>query len=117
MKLWQTSTRRAALALLAAAIVVPTALGDNGRPVAGNSHLQELTAMGNSYRAQESRIAIASSASVAEPPSTTSSSFDWVDAGIGAMSGFGAAFAVAGTLLFVLRRRPRGQGTRTQTTA
>ena len=171
MTLWQTSTRRAALALLAAAIVVPTALGDNGRPVAGNSHLQELTAMGNSYRAQassiaptpagynphlqeltaignsyraqassntpagynshlqeltamgnsyraqESRIAIASSASVAEPPSTTSSSFDWVDAGIGAMSGFGAAFAVAGTLLFVLRRRPRGQGTRTQTTA
>ena len=89
----------------------------SNKPAGYNSHLQELTAMANSYRAQESRIAIASSASVAEPPSTTSSSFDWVDAGIGAMSGFGAAFAVAGTLLFVLRRRPRGQGTRTQTTA
>ena len=57
MKLWQTSTRRAALALLAAAVVVPTALGDNGRPVAGNSHLRELTAMADSYRAQASRIA------------------------------------------------------------
>ena len=86
-------------------------------PAGYNSHLQELTAMGNSYRAQASRIAIASSASVPEPASTTSGSFDWIDAGIGAMSGFGVAFAVAGTLLFALRRRPRGQGPETPTTA
>ena len=118
MTLWQTTTRRAALALLAAAFVVPTALADNGRPAAGyNAHLQELTAMANSYRTQESRIAPASSVGVPVAASTTSGSFDWVDAGIGAMSGLGVAFAAAVTLLFVLRRRPRGQGPRTQTTA
>jgi hypothetical protein len=106
------------LALLAAAFVVPTALADNGRPVAGyNAHLQELTAMANSYRTQASRIAPAGSVGVPAAAATTSGSFDWVDAGIGAMSGLGVAFAAAVTLLFVLRRRPRGQGPRTQTTA
>ena len=79
---------------------------------AGYSHLQELTAMDNAYKAHANELA-----GVRTPASTAASRFDWADAGIGAMSGFAAALALAGTLVFVLRRRVRGQGPRTPTTA
>jgi hypothetical protein len=134
MNLRQTSTKRVALVLLAAAIVVPAALGNSGQPVPGNSHLADLTAMGNAYQAQASRIASVptSNTHLADltamgnayqatgtptPAAATSSNFNWGDAGIGATSGFAAAIALVATLLFVLRRRPRGQGLRTPTTA
>ena len=39
MNVWQTSTKRVALVLVAAAVVAPAALGNSGQPVAGNSHL------------------------------------------------------------------------------
>ena len=76
----------------------------------GYSHLQELTAMDNAYKAH-------AIAGVRMPASTAAGGFDWADAGIGAMSGFAAALALAGTLVLVLRRRVRGQGPRTPTTA
>ena len=154
---WQTSIKRVALVLLAAAVVAPAALGNSGQPVAGNSHLADLTAMAKSYRAQAHRNApttagnshladltamadnyqtpasdVASLAagnshlqdltamsrgSQVAPATATSGSFNWGDAGIGATSGFAAAIALAATLLFVLRRRPRGPGRGTPTTA
>jgi hypothetical protein len=102
----------------------------------GDSHLQDLTAMGNEYRAQllrltatppgfshlhdltalanaAGRLPIAGSVSVRTPASTETGRFDWADAGIGAMSGFAAALALAGTLVFVAHRRPGGPDTRT----
>jgi hypothetical protein len=172
MNVWQTSTKRVALVLLAAAVVAPAALGNSGQPVAGNSHLAdltamaksyraqagtsapttaynshlaeltamanshvhvtnshlaELTAMANAYQAQTGKIAYNShladltamdnSFQAASAARATSGNFDWGDAGIGATSGFAAAIALAATLLFVLRRRPRRPGAGTPTTA
>jgi hypothetical protein len=162
VNLWKTSMKRVALALLATAVVVPAAHAGSRGPLAGFSHLQELTAMGNRYqaaqlaptlsgyshlqeltamanlyKAQAGKLAMppgnshlqeltamnneyqrqaSKLASVRMPVSSTAGGFDWADAGIGAMSGFSAALALAGALLFVLRRRLLGQG-RTATTA
>jgi hypothetical protein len=127
---WQTSIKRVALVLLAAAVIAPAALGNTGQPIAGNSHLADLTAMAKGNRAQTSTnapttagnshlqdLTAMSNGSQVSPATATSSSFSWGDAGIGATSGFAAAIALAATLLFVLRRRPRGPGRGTPTTA
>jgi hypothetical protein len=68
--------------------------------------------MDNAYKAQANKLA-----GVRTAASTAASKFDWADAGIGAMSGFAAALALAGTLVLVLRRKVRGQRPRTPTTA
>ena len=57
MNVSQTSIKRVALVLLAAAVVAPAALGNSGQPVAGNSHLADLTAMAKRYRATASTTA------------------------------------------------------------
>jgi hypothetical protein len=44
-------------------------------------------------------------------PVTTGDGFDWGDAGIGVISGFGFAIALAGALLLALRRAPLPQRT------
>jgi hypothetical protein len=157
MNVSQTS-KRVALVLVAAAVVAPAALGNSGQPVAGNSHLADLTAMAKSYQAQASTtapvtgnshladltamaksyqaqisrtapvtgnshladltaMANSAQAAAAAQPAAATSSFNWGDAGIGATSGFAAAIALAATVLFVLRRRPKGPGAGTPTTA
>jgi hypothetical protein len=145
VNLWQTLMKRAALVVLAAAVVVPVAqaaqssdragASSGGRPVAGYSSkklaLQELTAIANSHPHVSSshlkelmatannlvRGPIVSSVNVQKPASASSGGFDWGDAGIGATSGFAFALILAGTLLFLLRRRSRGQGAGTPKTA
>ena len=140
MNLSQTSMKRAVLVLLAAAVVTSaaqaaqpsgrasTSTGD--RPVAGYSP-QELMGISTSHpqvstshvrelmaRATNSvPSAIVSSVTVQKPVSPRSGGFDWGDAGIGATSGFALALVVAGSLLFLLRRRPRGQDGSTPQTA
>ena len=96
----------------------------------GSSHLQDLTAMGNEYRAHLSRLTatppgfshlqdltamangawrlpIVGSISVRTPASTDSSGFDWADAGIGAMSGFALALVLTAGPLVLLRGTQR----------
>ena len=82
-------------------------------PQVSTSHVKELMA-----RATNSvPSAIVSSVNVQKPVSPRSGGFDWGDAGIGATSGFALALIVAGSLLFLLRRRSRGQGGSTPQTA
>ena len=82
-------------------------------PQVSTSHVRELMA-----RATNSApSAIVSSVTVQKPVSPRSGGFDWGDAGIGATSGFALALIVAGSLLFLLRRRSRGQGGSTPQTA
>lgn len=169
MNLWQTSMKRAVLALLAAAVVTSAAqaaqpagrasASTSDRPAAGYSPqelmgmsishprvpsfraryqaqakkiaLQELTAIANSHpyvstsHAKELMAtannsvpsAIVSSVDVQKPVTASSRGFDWSDAGIGATGGFAFALIFAGSLLFLLRRRSRGQGASTPQTA
>lgn len=103
----------------------------NSHPYVSTSHLNELMATANNSvpRAIVSLVnvqkpvlarsdgAIVSSVDVQKPVSARSGGFDWGDAGIGATSGFAFALILAGSLLFLLRRRSRGQGASTPQTA
>ena len=103
----------------------------NSHPHVSTSHVKELMATANnsvpsaivsSLNVQKpvsarSARAIVSSVNVQKPVSARSGGFDWGDAGIGATSGFAFALILAGSLLFLLRRRSRGQGASTPQTA
>ena len=85
----------------------------NSHPYVSTSHVKELMATANNSVPS----AIVSSVNVQKPVSASSGGFDWDDAGIGATSGFAFALILAGSLLFLLRRRSRGQGASTPQTA
>lgn len=145
MNLWQTSMKRAALVLVAAAVVAPTAQAAQsagrtgastggrpavGQPTANELAQQELTALSSNHPHVSSahlqalmatannsvRDSTASSVKMEKPASAGSGGFDWSDAGIGATSGFAFALILAGTLLFLLRRKPREEGAGTPRT-
>ena len=85
----------------------------NSHPYVSTTHVKELRATANNSAPR----AIVSSVNVQKPVSASSGGFDWGDAGIGATSGFAFALILAGSLLFLLRRRSRGQGASTPQTA
>lgn len=84
----------------------------NSHPQVSASHVKELMATVNNSVPS----AIVSSVDVQKPVSARSGGFDWGDAGIGATSGFAFALVLAGSLLFLLRRRSRGDGASTPQT-
>jgi hypothetical protein len=84
----------------------------NSHPYVSASHVKELMATVNNSVPS----ATVSSVDVPKPLSARSGGFDWGDAGIGAMSGFAFALVFAGSLLFLLPRRSRGDGASTPQT-
>ena len=85
----------------------------DSHPDVSTSHVKGLMATANKSVPR----AIVSLVNVQKPVSAKSGGFDWADAGIGATSGFAFAIILAGSLLFVLRRRSQGERASTPQTA
>ena len=132
----KTRMAHAALAVFAAAAIVPVAQAtqpNGGATVRGNhhplanysSHLLDLTAMGDRYQAQAKlspvdpaviarhsalgRLPIPSAANGQQAGARTSGGFDWGDASIGAGSAFGFSLLLAVGMLIALNVRQRRQ--------
>jgi hypothetical protein len=85
----------------------------NSHPHVSASHVRDLMATADNSIPS----AMVSPTNVEKSVTARSGGFDWGDAGIGATTGFALALVLAGSLLFLVRRRSRGQGASTPQTA